>query len=271
MKVYEVTDQTGSRTNDQMLAKANQIKAKLDKAEANNDIMGAFSVGPEMYDLMQNDMVPKMLKAMDIMFIRLDKMARKNKQDPKAQEILKQLPKVKAQIDAQKRNMMKSGVPLGRQDVGEGDILKTLGPAIRAIHMKDPEEEKRRKKRKADELASMQKNKADKMYTAAIMDLIQSNKGNKEAIIAGFRDMIKNMDGFSDWYTNNSDSLAGKTLMKAVSETTTAGSVATSAQPMGQMISRSMYNKDGTMKNGLDHNNVLGGPAKPKRAKKRRI
>lgn len=172
MKVFEVTDQTGSRTNDQMLAKANQIKAKLDKAEANNDIMGAFSVGPEMYDLMQNDMVPKMLKAMDIMFIRLDKMARKNKQDPKAQEILKQLPKVKAQIDAQKRNMMKSGVPLGRQDVGE---------------------------------------------------------------------------------------------------TTTAGSVATAAQPMGQMISRSMYNKDGTMKNGLDFQNVVGGPSKPKKAKKRRV
>jgi len=173
MKIFEVTDQTGSRTNDEMLAKANQIKAKLDKAEANNDIMGAFSVGPEMYDLMQNDMVPKMLKAMDIMFIRLDKMARKNKQDPKAQEILKQLPKVKAQIDAQKRNMMKSGVPLGRQDVGE----------------------------------------------------------------------------------NN----------------TSAGDIGGFAQPMKDVVRRNMYNKDGTMKNGLDFQNVVGGPSKPKKNKRVRV
>lgn len=56
-----------------------------------------------------------------------------------------------------------------------------------------------------------------------------------------------------------------------VGETTTAGSVATAAQPMGQMISRSMYNKDGTMKNGLDFQNVVGGPSKPKKAKKRRV
>ena len=95
--------------------------------------------------------------------------------------------------------------------VNEGDILNTLGPAIRAIHMKDPEKEKRLKQQK-------QKTTADDMFTAAIMDLIQSNKGNKEAIIAGFRDMIKNMDGFSDWWMNNQDSLAGKKFMKAVGE-----------------------------------------------------
>ena len=60
-------------------------------------------------------------------------------------------------------------------------------------------------------------------------------------------------------------------VFEIVKETTTAGSVATAAQPMGQMISRSMYNKDGTMKNGLDFQNVVGGPSKPKKAKKRRV
>ena len=52
---------------------------------------------------------------------------------------------------------------------------------------------------------------------------------------------------------------------------TTAGAVASVAQPMGKMISRAMYNADGTMKNGLDHGNILGGPAKPKKTKKRRV
>jgi len=154
------------------------------------------------------------------------------------------------------------------QTTQEGDILNTLGPAIRAIHMKDPEKEKKQKKMRADQDAAMQQNKVDDMYSAAIIDLIQSSKGNKEAIIAGFRDMIKNMDGFGDWWTDNQDSLAGEKLMKAVSETTTAGSVATSAQPMGQIISRNMYKKDGTMKNALDSDNLMGKSKKNKRSKK---
>ena len=61
---------------------------------------------------------------------------------------------------------------------------------------------------------------------------------------------------------------------KAMKETvTSAGSVATAAQSMntGNMISRNMYNKDGTMKNGLDSDSVLGGPAKPKKKKRTQL
>jgi len=52
---------------------------------------------------------------------------------------------------------------------------------------------------------------------------------------------------------------------------TSAGDIGGIAQPMKAVISRSMYNKDGTMKNGLDFQNVVGGPSKPKKAKKRRV
>jgi len=55
---------------------------------------------------------------------------------------------------------------------------------------------------------------------------------------------------------------------RKTTETTTAGSVATSAQPMGQIISRNMYKKDGTMKNALDSDNLMGKSKKNKRSKK---
>ena len=54
---------------------------------------------------------------------------------------------------------------------------------------------------------------------------------------------------------------------------TTSGSIGSVAQNMtpGKMISRNMYNSNGTMKNGLDYGNILGGPSQPKKAKKRRV
>ena len=36
----------------------------------------------------------------------------------------------------------------------------------------------------------------------------------------------------------------------------------------GKMIRRNMYNANGTMKNGLDYGNILGGSSKSKKAKK---
>jgi len=57
-------------------------------------------------------------------------------------------------------------------------------------------------------------------------------------------------------------------VFEIVKETTTAGSVATAAQPMGQIISRNMYKKDGTMKNALDSDNLMGKSKKNKRSKK---
>lgn len=50
-------------------------------------------------------------------------------------------------------------------------------------------------------------------------------------------------------------------------ETTSAGSVASVAVPVGGLVSRQMKNPDGTAKNGLDSDNVLSN-GKPKSKKK---
>jgi len=176
MKIFEVTDSAGTNhagnmTNDQMVQKAKTVKAKLDKAEATGDADLLFSTGADLGELLMNNLYPKMLKFTDIMLIRMEKEARKNPDNPGWQEFMKELGPLKAKLAQQKKELMKKGMPLGRQDVGE----------------------------------------------------------------------------------------------------TTAGAVASVAQPMGKMMSRNMYNADGTMKNGLDHGNILGGPAKPKKTKKRRV
>lgn len=52
-------------------------------------------------------------------------------------------------------------------------------------------------------------------------------------------------------------------------ETTTAGSVASVATPVGGMVSRQMKNKDGTVKNALDiDTNILGQKKKKKTGKR---
>ena len=54
-----------------------------------------------------------------------------------------------------------------------------------------------------------------------------------------------------------------------ISETTSAGAVATVAAPVGGMISRQMKNPDGTAKNALDvDTNLLGGKPKKKDSKR---
>jgi len=51
-------------------------------------------------------------------------------------------------------------------------------------------------------------------------------------------------------------------------ETTTAGSVASVAAPVGGMVSRQMKNKDGTVKNALDGDTLMAGKKKKPKSKK---
>lgn len=51
-------------------------------------------------------------------------------------------------------------------------------------------------------------------------------------------------------------------------ETTSAGSVATVAAPMGKIQKRNMYNTDGTMKNALDQDNILSNGKSKKNKRK---
>jgi len=59
--------------------------------------------------------------------------------------------------------------------------------------------------------------------------------------------------------------------VREITETVTAASsIATVSGNLGPMQSRNMYNADGTMKNGLEFANLLGGGPKPKKKKKTR-
>ena len=55
---------------------------------------------------------------------------------------------------------------------------------------------------------------------------------------------------------------------EGIGEQTNASSIATVSGNVGTMQSRSMYNADGTMKNGADFGNLLGGKKKSKKTKK---
>ena len=124
MKVYEVTDSAGTNhagnmSNAQMVQKARTVKAKIDKAEATGDADLLFSTGADLGELLMNNLYPKMLKFTDIMLIRMEKEARKNPDNPGWQQFMKELGPLKAKLAQQKKQLVKQGVPLGRQDVGE--------------------------------------------------------------------------------------------------------------------------------------------------------
>jgi len=53
-----------------------------------------------------------------------------------------------------------------------------------------------------------------------------------------------------------------------VNETTSAGSVASVATPVGGLIARQPKNSDGTAKNGVDSNNLFGNKKKKPKSKK---
>ena len=55
---------------------------------------------------------------------------------------------------------------------------------------------------------------------------------------------------------------------ESIGEQTNASSIATVSGNVGTMQSRSMYNADGTMKNGVDYDNLLGGKKKAKKTRK---
>lgn len=58
-------------------------------------------------------------------------------------------------------------------------------------------------------------------------------------------------------------------LNDSISETTSAGAVASVATPVGGLVARQPRNSDGTARNALDlDNNLMGGPKKKKKSKK---
>lgn len=60
------------------------------------------------------------------------------------------------------------------------------------------------------------------------------------------------------------------TIYEILSETTSAGSVATVAAPVGGVVSRQPRNPDGTAKNALDQDSLFGTKTKKKKTRSQR-
>ena len=84
-------------------------------------------------------------------------------------------------------------------------------------------------------------------------------KSIRDQLEAKNRQHIKDRDAENAKYDDEGN-LIGET-------TTTSGSLAVAVKPVGKMQSRNMYNADGTMKNGLEYGNLLGGKKKTKKNK----
>jgi hypothetical protein len=202
MKVNEILVEFQPRTTKADVAKMKNINANVQQAMANGDADAGFEAGAELGDMLMNKVYPDMLQVITKMVNELEIACRKYAKDPRWAKACKELPKIKAELKAQR--MTTYGQGQGRQDVGEGRLKSK---------------------------------KYKKSYKAA------KSSGRRKK----------------------------KKLRDDVSETATgmgAASVATVSANVGPMVKRNMYNADGTMKNGIDYGNLLGGKKKTKKKQK---
>ena len=119
MKVNEILKEFKAQTTQADVAKAKQIAANVKQANAKGDAMAAMSAGAELGDMLMNKTMPDMIRFMEYAVRELDKACKKFANDPNWAEQCKQMPQLKADLVAMKKQAMKDGVALGRQDVGE--------------------------------------------------------------------------------------------------------------------------------------------------------
>ena len=288
----------------QAVAKLKQDAKNL-KAMADSGNIDANKAIPMMQDMAtmaaKADMGSKLLMFFDKMAGAIKKGIDTNQYSAKDlptmqkayDEIMAQMPALK-KIAADSRRLAVQHGGAGRQDVGEeddpfiksidnsfgkgpvarqigfsptGELYKAIYRAIKAVM---PEADEAEVKKAANAAAdSMQESigedmnaivakQAEKKHGKKYMDAARAmaqEKGRK--LTPDERDRLRN---------KHSDN------RKKANETV-AGDVGSIAQSMnkGNMIRRNIYNADGTMKNGLDFGNLLGGSSKPKKAKKRRV
>ena len=113
-----------------------------------------------------------------------------------------------------------------------------------------------------DKLPQMQK--AYDSIMAKMPELNQLNKKTKEYIAK----QDSKLDDKGNYKGTNITPTTQQAQRLARNEDTTASSIATVNGNVGTMQSRSMYNADGTMKNGADYGNLLGGKKKTTKKKK---
>jgi hypothetical protein len=180
-------------------------------------------------------------------------------------QIIAQMPTLKQMaVDSRKMAVQHGGA--GRQDVGEDQTKRDFAPT-KADAMS------------AQGTAAVLKSKRDAKPSVEIMQIMNQQMKN----------MIKQKEKFANNVSKSSgtdpkavdkmlakqpplgvDNAKFKDKFSKTNETASgmgASSVATVVGNVGRTQSRNMYNADGTMKNGLEYGNLLGGKKKSKKNK----
>lgn len=128
------------RTSQKDVEKMKNINANVKQAMATGDADAGFKAGMELGDILMDKVLPDMLQVITKMVNELEVACKKYANDPRWAQACKELPKVKADLKAQR--MATYGQGQGRQDVGEEDIseqeLDVMSADDKEVVLKDP-------------------------------------------------------------------------------------------------------------------------------------
>jgi len=180
-------------------------------------------------------------------------------------QIMAEMPKLK-QMAADSRKMAVQHGGAGRQDVGEDQTKRDFAPT-KADAMS------------AQGTAAVLKSKRDTKPSVEMMKIINQQMKNMIAQKIKFANNVSKSSGTDPKAVDKMlakqpplgvDNAKFKDKFSKTNETASgmgASSVATVVGNVGTTQSRTMYNADGTMKNGLEYGNLLGGKKKSKKKK----
>ena len=180
-------------------------------------------------------------------------------------QIMAEMPKLK-QMAADSRKMAVQHGGAGRQDVGEDQTKRDFAPT-KADAMS------------AQGTAAVLKSKRDTKPSVEMMKIINQQMKNMIAQKIKFANNVSKSSGTDPKAVDKMlakqpplgvDNAKFKDKFSKTNETASgmgASSVATVVGNVGRTQSRNMYNADGTMKNGLEYGNLLGGKKKSKKNK----
>jgi hypothetical protein len=180
-------------------------------------------------------------------------------------QIMAEMPMLK-QMAADSRKMAVQHGGAGRQDVGEDQTKRDFAPT-KADAMS------------AQGTAAVLKSKRDAKPSVEMMKIMNQQMKNMIAQKIKFANNVSKSSGTDPKAVDkmlakqpplSADNAKFKDKFSKTNETASgmgASSVATVVGNVGRTQSRNMYNADGTMKNGLEYGNLLGGKKKSKKNK----
>jgi hypothetical protein len=180
-------------------------------------------------------------------------------------QIMAEMPMLK-QMAADSRKMAVQHGGAGRQDVGEDQTKRDFAPT-KADAMS------------AQGTAAVLKSKRDAKPSVEMMKIMNQQMKNMIAQKIKFANNVSKSSGTDPKAVEkmlakqpplSADNAKFKDKFSKTNETASgmgASSVATVVGNVGRTQSRNMYNADGTMKNGLEYGNLLGGKKKSKKNK----